>query len=220
MSHHTPATVRDAWSGYISADDYDAHMSRNGQAEANARLVTSLLARYPPPGKRLLVAGAGTGQWLELAGPALAEYRMTCTDINRAFLVRVRERAARVGLEVETIADDLEDTRLPEAFDAAVVVLVFEHIDWRRGVASLARLGVERCFVVIQENPAGQESLVTPHREPIGTMRAFTAVHPRLVPREPLAAAFSVGGYSLAGEDAVDVPDGKRMVGAVFQRLR
>src|SRR5262245_49884357 len=124
MSDMTPATVRDAWACYISADDYDAHMERNGQARVNARLVESLLARHPPGGDRLLVAGAGTGQLLEFFGGVAERYRTTFTDINPVFLERLRDRPAGAGRQLQTVVDDLEDTRLPSEFDAAVVVLV------------------------------------------------------------------------------------------------
>jgi len=218
MTNQTPATVREAWSGYITPDDYDAHMAQNGQAAANARLVESLWRRYPPKGPRVLVAGAGTGQWLEFGGDALADCRITCTDINPEFLARLQARAARAGRAVETRVDDLERSLIEPAFDAAVVVLVFEHIDWRRGVDSLARLGVERVFVVIQENPPDQERLMT-SREPVGTISAFLAVHPKLVDPAELEAAFQSHGYQCIGRESVDVPDGKRMMGGVFQRL-
>jgi Methyltransferase domain len=220
MTKPLPATVRDAWQGYVDADDYDAHMARNGQAEANARLVALLLERYPPSGDRLLVAGAGTGQWLDFDLDALSGRHITCSDINPGFLARLSARAARAGREVETVVDDLERSRLAPVFDAAIVVLVLEHIDWRRGVESLVRLGIERCFIVTQENPPRQESVLTPGREPIGTIRAFLSVHPQLVDREELGEAFRARGYTCLGRQSVDVPDGKRMYGTVFGRLR
>jgi SAM-dependent methyltransferase len=210
--------VRDAWTSYISPDDYDAHMARNGQAEANARLVQSLWLRYRPAGNRLLVAGAGTGQWLDFGGEALAGCHITCTDINPAFLARLQARAARAGCDVEAVVDDLERSRLEPVFDAAIVVLVLEHIDWRRGVESLARLDVERCFVVIQENPPDQERMLTASREPVGTIRAFLTVHPQLVDRAELSEAFGARGYACIGAQSVDVADGKRMIGTVFER--
>jgi len=211
--------VRDAWTSYISPDDYDAHMAGNGQAEANARLVASLLARCPPRGNRLLIAGAGTGQWLDYGIDALTGHHITCTDINPEFLTKLKARAACAGHALETIVDDLEESQLSPAFDAAIIVLVLEHIDWRRGVASLARLGVERCFVITQENPPGQERLMT-SREPIGTIRAFLTVHPTLVDPAALEAAFRDHGYGCTERESVDVPDGKRMAGAVFRRSR
>jgi Methyltransferase domain len=220
MPKSPPATVREAWCGYIDAGDYDAHMARNGQAQANARLVESLLARYPPPGHRLLIAGAGTGQWLELGDSLVSRFQTTCTDINGAFLARLSARAARSGREVETVIDDLEDTRLPASFDAAVIVLVFEHIDWRRGIASLARLGVERAVVIVQENPADQPSLVASANEPVGTMRVFVSMHPKAVPVEELEEAFRSQGFGCMGTEIAAVPDGKRMIGAVFKRQR
>jgi SAM-dependent methyltransferase len=212
--------LRQAWREVVSAQDYDAHMSAIGQAQVNAELVRNLLIRFPPGGPRLLVAGAGTGQMLDFGGAALfAPYRVTFTDISRPLLARLAERLAQlVWRNHETRVDDLEATQLEGSFDAALVVLVLEHIQWPRAIASLSRLGVSRCYIVIQENPVGETSALAPARPAVGSMEVFRTVSPQLVPRAELLAAFCRAGFVLLAEEPRPVPDGKTMRGLVFAR--
>jgi hypothetical protein len=61
-------SLREAWQGHITAEDYDAHMARVGQAQANARIVGLFVEHWLTPPSRVLVVGAGTGQLLDYAG--------------------------------------------------------------------------------------------------------------------------------------------------------
>jgi hypothetical protein len=210
-------SLREAWTRIVQTDDYETFMASIGQAQANARLVSAMLPAEPG---RVLFAGAGAGQMLEYLDPAaLAMHRLVFTDINPAFLVRLEQRLRAAGLsEFETVVDDLENTALSGPFDVAVVVLVLEHIDWRRGVASLVKLHPGRCNIVIQQNPPEMASAVTPGRVPPGTMGVFVEARPRLVVREELLEAMAEHGYVLDGERVEEVADGKRMVGLSWTR--
>jgi SAM-dependent methyltransferase len=223
MAQREPAhrALRKAWRETVSADDYDAHMEAVGQARANAELVRDLVLRFPPGGPRLLVAGAGTGQMLDFVDSALfAPFQVTFTDLSRTLLARLAERLVRLGWRNHEVrVDDLERTRLVGSFDGAVVVLVLEHLDWRRAVASLCRLEVGRCYIVIQLNPAHQPGALAPHRPATGSMEVFRQVHPQLVPRHELVEALSKKGYALIVEEPRPVPDGKTMLGLVFTRV-
>ncbi len=150
-------TLREAWTRFVAAEDYEAHMAAIGQAQANASLVAELVAAAaPPPGSRILIAGAGTGQMFEHCAPELFRgCRLICSDINPAFLERLGARC-----ECQTVVDDIEDSRLEPGFSLVIVVLVLEHVEWRKALASLARLRPEYVLVVIQRNPEGP----LPHR--------------------------------------------------------
>jgi hypothetical protein len=209
-----------AWRETVLPGDYDAHMSAVGQARVNAELVRDLITRWPPGGPRLLVAGAGTGQMFDFVGTAFLEpYHVTFTDVSRPMLARLAERLAPSAWRTyETRVDDLEATQLEGPLDGAVVVLVLEHLDWRRAVASLVRLDVGRCCIVLQENPPDETHALTSTRPAVGSMEVFRTVHPHLVPRSELVAALSKAGYVLLATEMRPVLDGKTMVGMVFQK--
>jgi hypothetical protein len=203
-------TLREAWTRHIAAEDYEAHMAEIGQAQANASLVLELLAAAAPePGSRVLIAGAGTGQMFDCSGTEpFRPYRLTCSDINAGYLDKLRARC-----ECETVVDDIEDSRLLPGFSVIIVVLVLEHVDWRKALASLARLKPGRVLVVIQRNPEGP----LPPRERIGTMRLFgTEIHTGPVPAPDLVTEFERLGFGLKLQRERPVDDGKTMVGLLF----
>ncbi len=213
-----PDWLRDAWANKILAADYEAHMAAVGQAEANASLVAELFESRPPDaGARILFAGAGTGQMFDYFSPALlSSYMVTFADINPQFLAVLTSRLKKVGgLSFQTVLDDIEDSRLGPGFDLAVAVLVLEHVDWRRGVATLCRLA-RRAFVVVQENPPELKSAMT--RPVTDSMAVFREVHPTLIPRTDLVATFAERGFVLHQSTVREVADNKKMVGMEFAR--
>ena len=124
-------------------------------AEANAFLLRDLLEGVAG---RVLIAGAGTGQMFPyLPADFLAACQVTCSDVNPVFLERLRERFA-----CQTVVDDIEDSRLLPGFAAIAVVLVLEHVDWRRALDSLVRLQPEQLVLIVQRNPADVAAAVTP----------------------------------------------------------
>src|SRR5713101_7078807 len=131
-------TLRELWRRHIAADDYERHMAAVGQAEANAGLIQELFRDHaPPPGARLLFAGAGTGQCFDyLPANIVAPFRTTFSDINPGYLDRLSARIH--GVDFTTAVDDIESSQLAGAFDLAIVILVLEHVHWRKAVAGLA----------------------------------------------------------------------------------
>lgn len=209
-------TLREAWTDEVTADDYELHMARIGQAQANAELVRQLLAGLQlAEQSRVLIAGAGTGQMFEyLTADVFTGYRLVCSDINREFLTRLE---SRYGCEVAE--DDIEDSRLSPGFAVIVVVLVLEHVDWHKALVSLARLEPERLVIVIQENPAAMKTAVTPGRLAPGTMRVFAEqALPHLIPPAELTAELARLGFGLEQRQDRPVADGKKMVGLVFTK--
>jgi hypothetical protein len=95
------------------------------------------------------------------------------------------------------------------------VVLVLEHVDWRKALASLARLRPERVAIVIQRNPEGR----LPQRERPGTMRMFgTELNPKFLDAGEVVAEFARCGFALRSQAERPVPDGKTMAGLLFAR--
>ncbi len=207
-----PGTLREAWLGHISIEDYERHMSAIGQAQANASLVEELFRRHAPAsGARVLFAGAGTGQCFDYLAPdALGGCYVTFADLNPVFLERLAARLG--GREIATAVDDIEDSRLPGTFDLAIAILVLEHVDWRRAVASLARR-CARVFAVIQRNPPG----LAPRPLP-GTLGVLHEVRMVLLDPAELTAALAREGFRLERSTSREVLDGKRMVALDFVR--
>src|SRR5437016_7066943 len=148
-------SLRAAWTQIVTADDYDEHMAGIGQAQAAAGLTRQMVQSAEPPERgRLVIAGAGTGQMFDFLDPALFRpFRLTCTDLNRAFLARLEKRLAKIGLSATILEDDIEHTALEPGPDLLIATLLLEHIDWQPGVGVLAGLRPKCCGIIIQENP-------------------------------------------------------------------
>jgi hypothetical protein len=213
--------LRRAWAQIVTADDYEAHMAAIGQAQAGAELAASLLAAAQAPARsHVVIAGAGTGQMFDFLDAAIwRRYRLTCTDLNPAFLARLKERLDRYGLEAELVADDFEKTALRAGGDLLLATLLLEHIDWHRGVDVISELRPERCGIVLQENPPGMATAVTPGRTlPASITTALEFGRPTLVPKEEFLRAMSAAGYECTETATRDVADGKRLIALLFRR--
>jgi hypothetical protein len=209
------AGLRRAWTEIVTADDYESHMLAVGQARAAAELTRWLIVSAAcRPGDRITFAGAGTGQMLDfLEAELLRPYRLTFSDLNPAFLERLRERLARGGLDAETVADDIENTALAPGAALLIATLLLEHVDWRRGAEVLAALRPAACGIILQENPPDMTAAVTPGRRiPPSLARAVEIGTPTLVPREEFVALMNRLGYACLETGFREVADGKRLV--------
>ena len=194
------------WRAGITAEDYERHMAGTGQPRANADLLAELFRERPPArGAAVLFAGAGTGQIFDdFPVEMLEPYRVTSTDINADFLRRLAAR-----FPCATAVDDIECPTLTGPFELAIVILVLEHVDWRRAVGGLCGIA-RRVFVVIQQNPEG----LAP-RALGGTM---SLVNSRLLRADELIGKFETQGLQLVRTSTRAVRDGKSMVGLEFAR--
>jgi hypothetical protein len=207
--------LREAWRKFISAEDYDAHMAAMGQAEANARLVTEYFAAVAPEaGAKVLFLGAGTGQMFDFVSPAfLAPYHTTFADINPAYLQRLSERLASLPeIGYVTVRDDIEESVLQPGFGLVIAVLVLEHVDWRKAVATACRLTDPSILVINQENPESLRASMTPHREVPGTMNLLRDIHHDLIPVAQLREEFRLRGFALSYRAERVVADAKKMI--------
>jgi SAM-dependent methyltransferase len=212
-------SLRRAWTEIVTAEDYDQHMAAIGQAQAGADLTRHILQTAGlQEGARVVIAGAGTGQMLDYLDPALLRpYRLTFTDLSPAFLARLQERLARCGLRAEVIEDDIEKTAIEEEPGLLLATLLLEHIDWRQGVKIFAALHPAVCAIVLQENPPGMTTAVTPGRQlPPSLAKAMETAHATLVPRAELAAAFTAEGYQCQDVSEQPVADAKSLVALSF----
>jgi hypothetical protein len=142
---------------------------------------------------------------------------LTCTDLNPSFLARLRQRLVRHHLSAFILADDIEQTALLDGPDLLLAMLLLEHIDWRKGVEAIAALRPAACGIIIQENPTGMTTAVTPGRAiPASIAAAVQIAQPKLVPHDELVSAFAARGYGCVLTNAREVTDGKRLVATLF----
>jgi hypothetical protein len=154
----------------------------------------------------------------DFLNPALFRpFELTCTDINPKFLARLRERLVKHDLSGLLLADDIEHTTLLDGPDFLLAALLLEHIDWRKCVEVIAALRPAACGIIIQENPIGMTSAVTPGRRiPASMAAAVQIAQPKLVPHDELLSAFEARGYHCARTYAREVADGKRLISTLF----
>jgi hypothetical protein len=211
--------LRLAWTRIVTVEDYEQHMSAIGQAQAAATLTEFMIrTASPPEHARLLIVGAGTGQMFDFLDPALFRpFHIICTDLNSTFLDRLDRRLTAHGITATLLEDDIEHSGLEPGADLLLATLLLEHIDWRRGLDAIAELRPRACGIIMQENPAGMQSAITPGRQiPPSIAKAMETAHPVLVPQDELATAFNTRGYSLNASRAQEVADAKRLIALLF----
>ena len=174
--------LRRAWTEIVTA----------GQAQA-AELTQWLLISADLSEWR---AGDGRGGRDRCASAA----PLTFADLNPRHLAQRRERLTRQGFDGIVVMDDFEATRLEEGMDFLLATLLLEHIEWRRGLESLARLRPRACGIVMQVNPPGMTTQVTPGRRvPPSLAKAMETAHATLLFEEELVAAMAERGFALTG---------------------
>jgi hypothetical protein len=213
--------LREAWTRIIRAEDYETHMAAVGQAQATAKLVAEYFqfARLAK-GTRILFLGAGTGQMFDYVTPDfLRPYRTTFADINAGYLKWLTQRLkVTEGLHYSTTVDDVEQTQLKPGAALVIAVLLLEHVNWRKAVATMCTLSQEMVLVVVQQNPEGMKTALTPNRAAMGTMKIFQEVHPVLIPRKELQEAFLTEGFAPKYAAERTAAHGKKMVALGFEK--
>jgi len=213
------SNLRLAWTQIVTAEDYDEHMAAVGQAQAAAALTLELIQKAAlHEGSRLVIAGAGTGRMFDFLNVDLFRpFHLVCTDLNPTFLATLRAQLFTRGLEVQIVADDLEHTALPAHPEFLLATLLLEHIDWHKGVEAITALHPGACGIIIQENPPGMTTAVTPGRRiPPSIAAAVKIAEPKLVPHDEMMSAFEARGYHCAFSNCREVADGKRLVSTLL----
>lgn len=164
----------------------------------------------------LLVLGCGTGNGLQLIDDAVTR-RVTCIDINPAYLSELVNRLPAPGHDRALLEMDLNRGDLPPGpFDLVHAPFVFEFLDWRallpRIAAVLAPGG--HLTVIIQ-----RESRTVPARTatPYFTLRRLDALFAFVDPLD-LGAIASDCGLMLASQRDVSLPRQKSFTLLTFNR--
>jgi SAM-dependent methyltransferase len=210
--------LKKAWKEIVTPEDLDTHMEYVGQAKANAFLVESMLTDFTlSKNSSLSVPGCGTGQIIDyLPKKMIDRYRITFSDINKSFLRKLRKRlVSKNTKECKVIVDDLENTRIRKKFDAYLVVLVLEHIDWRKGIQGIIANQPRRLFFVIQCQSVKKSFIENSNLRP--SIKKFLKIaKPHLVKEQVLLKKLSDSGFVLRKTYRKTMPDGKVMLGIVI----
>ena len=213
---------RRAWTEIVTPEDYDRHIETIGQAEVSADLVAQFLSwTQLPAGGKVVIVGAGTGWLLDHSDLTwFRNLRLTFTDLSPRFLNKLRERLSDHGIAANVLEDDIEATRLATGMDLLIASLVLEHIDWKRGAASIAGLSPRFIGIILQENPPGMTTSITPGRPlPPSILEASKIALSRLLAKNEVVAEFERLGYPCEREASRAVADGKRLVGCLFGKV-
>ena len=212
--------LREVWTSVVQADDIDRHMADNGQAPANAELLAHLVGRLRlEPGTRVLMPGAGTGQFLDYApASTFSTAHWLFTDLNPAFLTRLKARLrALPSVSAEVAVDDAECPTTGGPLAAVLAILLLEHVAWRRAVIAWAALGPRWIGCIIQRND-GDPRMLSPARRLTPSMERFRELtQPRLVIEAELTTELKQHGYQPVWRQEQAVPDAKAMVALLFE---
>lgn len=130
----SPAEIKDVNTRYhdAAASEYDAKWGIDfgeiGQRQVLGKL-RKALGGEPGRFADALEIGAGTGYFTLNLAQAGVIGRATATDISPGMLASLRDSAARLGVEVETVVSDAERLPFPdESFDLVFGHAVLHHI--------------------------------------------------------------------------------------------
>jgi ubiquinone/menaquinone biosynthesis C-methylase UbiE len=199
--------LRDFWERDAATYDRSPSHSLSDPAEAEA-WKDALRRHLPPPGARVLDAGAGAGALALLASEL--GYRVTALDFSAAMLDQARRKAADRGVDIEfVVADVTEPPRGP--FDAVIE----RHVLWTQpdpeaALAAWRRSAPEGRLVLYEALP-GRCSITRRGRDAVAELlkRVMRVPHdhhapydPRVLERLPLAGASSVDPFIEALHEA------------------
>ncbi|GEM_PF-3736054 len=214
---------RRAWLEIVKPKDLDSHMKNVGQAEANATLVRDMLEAYQlDPYSGLLVHGCGTCQMFDYLKPEdlgdMEAIKLTFADFSPRILRAAQKRLKKLKFRYQLIQDDLENSQLREVYENALLVLVLQHIDWRKGLENLDKLGVSRFYIIEQEQTPGTYPITTSRKLPKSMREYAESAELSLVSLEELDAYMRSRRFELSYKNSIQVPDNKSMVSLVYSR--
>ena len=212
---------RKGWMKIISVNDLDSHMAAIGQAQANAEIIQQMFRDYDLRKEaKLLISGCGTGQLFDYAKPSdLGDFELTLTDINSAYLSATEQRLGKFGgVKYNLKIDDIEATNLQGHYDGILIVLVLQHVEWKKALDSMSKLKPTRFYIIEQEQDPTQH-FVTKSRKLSQAFQKYAEIaNPQLIPRNELIDYLKEKGYSNVKIYERQVPDNKTMVGFVFEK--
>jgi SAM-dependent methyltransferase len=214
----TPHGEREAWLDVVHPADLDGHMASVGQAEANAAIVKEMFVRHPlAENEKLLIHGCGTCQMFDYVDLSIfGKSDITFADLSPRMLEVARKRLERFAHSSHKIAvDDIERSNLNDRYDAALLVLVLLHVNWKKALENIIRLGVSSLYI-IEQAQRGTFSM-TPTAQLLPSMQRYQEVaSPVLVSPDDLSDFLGRKGIKRMWTTEHRVPGNKSMLGFIF----
>jgi trans-aconitate methyltransferase len=199
----------------IPAADYEAHMAAVGQSAALRDLFARIYAQRRP--RRLAVLGCTTGSDLQQIDPIVTELAVG-VDVNPAYLAAARTRLSPLGPTLRLIEGDVLSVALPAPFDLVHAALLLEYVDPLALFARMAAwLSPDGCCSVVTQEPM-------PHLPAVSASDyaslQLLAGHLTLRSADEVVVLAVRSGLRLLHRLPLDLPAGKRLVAALFERSR
>lgn len=213
------ADTKKHWRDLVDVEDLDAHMFEVGQAAVNADLIKKMISQFPlQADSTLYVPGCGTGQMFDFLKPSdLGKLNFIFSDYKPEFLEKLKNRLPS-GTKFQTLLDDVEESELDQKADAALIVLLLEHVDWKRALDNILKVQPEKIFLIIQEQDA-TDSMINKNRQLRPSMKKFSEIaKTELVDRKELERYLNLYQFQLQAIFIETVPHTKRMVALVFNK--
>lgn len=217
MSLPTPSVQsdRNPWLDIPSAE-YLAHMQSPDVAQSGVLAELFGIALRAAQPESLLVLGCGTGNGLSTVDDRVTK-RVTCIDINPAYLSELATRYPAPGHDRSLIEMDLNRGELPPGpFHLVHAPFVLEFLDWRPLVPRIAAvLAPSGHFTVVIQRESRTVAART--ATPYFTLRRLDALFAYVDPLD-LGAVASDSGLMLAAQRDVSLPRQKSFSLLTFTR--
>jgi len=213
-----PHGEREAWLDVVHPADLDSHMASVGQAEVNAAIVKEMFVRYPlAENAKLLIHGCGTCQMFDYVDLSVfGKSDITFADLSPRMLEVARKRLARfANSSHRIIVDDIESSSLHGRYDAVLLVLVLLHVNWKKALENILRLGISSLYI-IEQSQRGTFTMTSTTQTLPSMQRYQEVASPLLVSPDDLSDFLGRRGFKMLWTTERQVPGSKSMLGFVF----
>jgi len=205
-----------AWKSTIPADDLDKHMLATKQVQANVKILEKMLNDFPiKEGTNILVPGCGTGQIFDYIDINLfSNYHLTLTDINKEYLKKIDQRFKKnQKISYKIIEDDIEIPKIQQKFDSSILILVLEHIEWKKALENILNLGVNSVYIIIQKQDKNKQIVTSYKNIPKSITKFSTITKSQLIDEHKIKQYFKKNGFNLLKSYSEKIMDNREMIG-------
>jgi len=210
---------RRIWKKVIPANYLDKHMLAIGQAETNAKIIEKFLKDFPLKSKaKILVPGCGTGQLFDYINRDIFEnIHLTFTDINKEYLEKLKIRLRKFQkIKYDIWEDDIENTKIKQNFDICIIILLLEHVNWKKAIANIFNFNPKSIFFIIQKQNKNKQIITKYKNIPQSIIEFSKTVKTQVVSEIELSSYLLKEGFNLIKRYEQKVINNKSMVGMFF----
>lgn len=212
--------TKEAWKSIISAEDLDKHMIKTKQIQANTKILQNMINDFPISKMKILVPGCGTGQVFEHLDLTLfSGSQIIFTDINKKYLEKLNQRLKKFRkISYSVTMDDIENTKIKKHFNSCILILVLEHIEWKKVIKNILNFGVSSFYVIIQKQNKNKQTITSYRDMPKSITKFSTIARTHLIDNLEIKQYFKKEGFDLLKKYNEKVLDNKKMVGFYFSK--